>query len=759
MGSETIRDVTIKVNIEAGDSSSMNAVADAIKAKFQDAFKNIDASPITSILDVVKQQLDGGIGGVDIGKNIREATEDYRAFSQSIKESQSAMSTVGSHSGIGMPGYGASVSNRASSLVIPQVSKMREESGGAGLDDQHWSKLEARMQKQAESMIREQDRESAAASRADAAEEKRTAAIEARAQREAEAAERAAERESAAEAKKTQQQEAEEKKRADKKIAQEKRVSEAQSAFVGEIASGVGRVAAGAASMAAFAGGEDMQQMLRMLGMIHASHAIYSGASSAGAGMAGMMGMGTGATAAMATLPAIVAAGGALALGHANLSWHEQSTLFTSKQKLAAAYAASAMRHHATRSALRPHDLINRAGAIDAVTVKENAINTHAASVIKTQLQNAESKDFERWGKSSETMEQFETRHNRQSQREDQGLKNNSFKTAINDLNRRKENLSGAESLLTKRGKDLAFSGEEELKKNNWVAKTEADKRWLKLRGQHKEIMKDPDFGYDKDGKPIYSKEQQKRGAEIAVEAQSVEAEAAKNVKDNAEAIVEVKRDQLKLDQDIVKTLAEQNKTAREYKQEAQDVVKREVAKDKAHALSLGISDVGTMWERKRLDEKHQRIEAQKAKNRAEGKDENEGVEQYTQYELQQTQQFGDRSAKTGREQGLRQGLEWGIPRDEAEMTKEAKDEADRRDKETEGLINENEGKIDETAKSIGGDAENNKRGKASELKSAMDEAFNSGKVFDELLKKLEELKAQQEDWLTKVRMFTTGGA
>ena len=154
------------------------------------------------------------------------------------------------------------------------------------------------------------------------------------------------------------------------------------------------------------------------------------------------------------------------------------------------------------------------------------------------------------------------------------------------------------------------------------------------------------------------------------------------------------------------------------------------------------------MWERKRLDEKHQRIEAQKAKNRAEGKDENEGVEQYTQYELQQTQQFGDRSAKTGREQGLRQGLEWGIPRDEAEMTKEAKDEADRRDKKTEGIEDTNEGMIDTSAKDTRG-----KNGSA--LLKAMDDAMKENEVFEELIKKIEDWKAQMEIYKLKAGQLT----
>ena len=738
MGSETIRDVTIKVNIEAGDSSSMNAVADAIKAKFQDAFKNIDVSGIKSVVETIKEEFSGAVGGIEIGKSHREGIESVQAHTAAVREYHSAVSSGGSRPGVGMPGYGQNVRELAAKQAREYVEAMKAELGENAMSPIQWARTENRASGQAASRIKENDRESSAGSRANAAEEKRTAAIEARAQREADAAERAADRESAAEAKKTQKKEAEEQRRSEYQSRQEKSASSAQGQQTSELLSGVGRVASGAASIAAVSasGNGELEKLVKVIALIHGAQSIYGGAHSAASGAAGLVGATASGGPIAVAVAATVAAMGA-AIGYQLLSWKEKDDVGYSLQKKAVTKKVGQF-HEALHNSQREFQEQHRralgmlprkiADSMDDASVASKGRRSDFANMRK---------DFEGWSTSSETMEQFQTRHDRQSQKTEFGIRQRESDTAFSTLQIRKDMLLESETKLENANKTIEEKGRE-------VRET--------IGAQFKEIEKNPDYGWGKDenGKTvgIHSQKQKDAMVELGSRAADEQKQEQESLRANAEALVKIKEDELRIDQDIVKTLDEQNKSVAQYKQEAHDVVRKEVAKDKAHALSLGISDVGTMWERKRLDEKHQRIEAQKAKNRAEGKDENEGVEQYTQYELQQTQQFGDRSAKTGREQGLRQGLEWGIPRDEAEMTKEAKDEADRRDKKTEGIEDTNEGMIDTSAKDTRG-----KNGSA--LLKAMDDAMKENEVFEELIKKIEDWKAQMEIYKLKAGQLT----
>ena len=715
MAGETIRDVIIKVAIQAGDTSSFKSVAEE-----------------------VQRDLQSNIGGIEVNPFGEHAVEEMRAFTTAAKEAASAVASISSRPAVGMPGYGQNVRELASQQARDYISAMKSELGENAMSPLQWAKTENRVAGQAASKIKENDRESAAGAHAEAAEEKRTAAIEARAQREADAADRAAAREAAAEERKTKQQESEEQKRAQFQVSQEKKVASVRNQHLGEIASGAGRIVSGGLTIAAASGSSDaeMQKLAKLLAIAHGAQQVYGGVHSAVGGAASLAGASAAGGPIAVAVAATVAAMGA-AIGYQLLSWKEKDDVGYSLQKKAVTKKVGQF-HEALHNSQREFQEQHRralgmlprkiADSMDDASVASKGRRSDFANMRK---------DFEGWSTSSETMEQFQTRHDRQSQKTEFGIRQRESDTAFSTLQIRKDMLLESETKLENSNKTIEEKGRE-------VRET--------IGAQFKEIEKNPDYGWGKDenGKTvgIHSQKQKDAMVELGSRAADEQKQEQESLRANAEALVKIKEDELRIDQDIVKTLAEQNKSVAQYKQEAHDVVRKEVAKDKAHALSLGISDVGTMWERKRLDEKHQRIEAQKAKNRAEGKDENEGVEQYTQYELQQTQQFGDRSAKTGREQVLRQGLEWGIPRDEAEMTKEAKDEADRRDKETEGIEDTNEGMIDTSAKDTRG-----KNGSA--LLKAMDDAMKENEVFEELIKKIEDWKAQMEIYKLKAGQLT----
>lgn len=738
MGSNVIRDVTIKVNIEAGDSSSIDAVADAIKSKLQDAFKKVDASPLTSILEIVKKQLEGGIGGIDIGKNIRDATDDVRSFTNTVNEHHSSVSSSGSRPGIGMPGYGQNVRELAAKQARDYIEAMKAELGENAMSPIQWTKTENRVAGQAASRIKEHDRESAAGSRAEAAEEKRTAAIEARAQREAEAAERAADREAAAEARKTQRAEAEEKKRAEQQIAQEKKVASVRTQYLGDMASGLGRATAGMATLATFAGDIESQKALRALGLIHGAHAVYGGVSSAGAGMAGAMGMGAGASAAMATAPAVVAAVLGGALGFELLHWKEEDDIGYALQNKAIQKTRGKFHHQLSSSQREIAELHRKATGLSAYTMSEEMSDTMASSKGRRDNFEAMRKDFEKWGTSSETAEQFQTRHARKSEKTEFESRNREHTTKLNDLQTRSERLQDTASQIGTQNENISESAKVAMET---------------VLSQMLEIENAPDFGWgeDENGKKIgkYSTKQVDRLTELGGVGRGLAIEEAKALKENAEELRKIKEEELKIDQDIVKTLAEQNKSVSQYKQEAHDVVRREVAKDKAHDISVGSSDVGDMWQRKRLQDKHDRIMKQREKNLAEGKDEFEGVEQYTQEEIRNAISSGDEAGESAEEQGRRQGAAFGVRRRGWKDTKEAKDEADRRDKETEGLEEGNESKMgktsDETVK------------KGEELRKIVDESLKMNELFDTLIEKMKQYEVDMQLMKLKAHSLTTG--
>lgn len=947
MSGETIRDVIIKVAIQAGDSSSFKSVAEELQ-----------------------RDLQSKIGGIDVKPFGEHAVEEMRAITTAAKEAASAIASVHGHPGIGMPGYGASVTNRASSIISQNISQMKSESGGAGLDDQHWAKLEARMQKQAESFIREQDRESAAAeraydkeaadavrsyskimkerqksaddaekdaerqekaaekaydaeasaavrsyskimkerqkaaddaekeaerqakaaeraydkeaadavrsystimkerekaaadsekeserqavaaekaydaeasaamrayskikserekqsanamikdadamsgmmhppgmetpgsigysksvrdranehtgkifnelirnghgqnltpdqlsevhskikqkvtssikendresaaaSRADAAEEKRTAAIEARAQREAEAAERAADREAAAEAKKTQKKDEEEKKRSEQQIAQEKKVASVRTQYLGEMASGLGRATAGMATLATFAGDIESQKALRALGLIHGAHAVYGGVSTAGAGMAGAMGMSAGGAAAMATIPALVAAALGGALGFELLHWKEEDDIGYALQNKAIQKKRGAFHHQVSSSQREIAELHRKAVGLSAYTMSEEMADTAASSKGRRENFEAMRKDFEKWGTSSETAEQFQTRHARKSEQTEFESRNREHTTKLSDLHTRSERLQDAASHIETENEKISTAAEEAMNS---------------VKTQMTEVANNPDFGWSTNEKGHkvgkYSAKQLERLSELGNTGRGLEVEETKALKENAEELRKIKEEELKIDQDIVKTLAEQNKSVAQYKQEAHDVVRREVAKDKAHDISVGSSDVGDMWARKRLQDKHDRIMKQREKNKAEGKDEFEGVEEYTQEEVRNAISSGDEAGETAEEQANRKGAAFGVRRRGWKDTKDAKDEADRRDKETEGLEEGNEEKMgkssDETLK------------KGQELRNIVEESLKLNDIFDTLIEKMKQYEVDMQLMKLKANSLTTG--
>ena len=725
MAGETIRDVIIKVAIQAGDSSSFKSVAEE-----------------------VQRDLQSKIGGIDVKPFGEHAVEEMRAITTAAKEAASAIASVHGHPGIGMPGYGASVTNRASSIISQNISQMKSESGGAGLDDQHWAKLEARMQKQAESFIREQDRESAAAERAydkEAADainsyskimkERQKAADDAEkeAERQAKAAERAYDAEAAAAirsyskimkerekasieaAKFAEQQAIDTEKSVERQLAAQGRLvnpsdrykSENQDSPISpnntsrgsmDSQSAIGLLK-GIGQIVATNGGGSSHSAIQMLGAVHGGANIAQSLSHAGAG--GPMAIGA------AALGIVVKLKDALdevkrSLTEAQHVW-EQGYLnaiaeFESRKNsiiggqwerfgdmtkgIEASSARGIEREDASKELFRDKYVPWKENQSSGIRRTEESLNVSYRAIELASKRNQERSDL-----------------------------NAREKTLRSQLN------SNAEATKAYKQAPASIRAHRENERKH-------------LRRQREEIIKNPTMWGN------HSKEQVNQIAGIDIAISKSELTEKQELKQNAEDILRTEQKRLEINAELVNVLNNQNKSSRERVQETFKELQVQKKKDDDHNLSVGSADVGDMWERKRLQEKHNRIKAQMEKNKAEGKGEMEGVEQYTQHEIQVARASGDEAGETAEAQARNQGKQWGVNRRDKGDTKTAQESFD--DAKTDfanDLKNGNE-QIEKQQ------AELHKAGE--EMAKAVSEAFKAEELVNAFKQALELVKADQ---------------
>lgn len=145
--SDVIRNVTVKVSIENGDMSGFDAspVMSAIKQAQQEAVASVQSSFTASASSAMQ-------------------TMNEPLQASAIQTGQApATAWNGTSPKIGMPGYGASVENRAAEHTAGVMNQMHAGGLLEGYSDDDLAKLEEQLQKRAAAFVREQDQETAAA--------------------------------------------------------------------------------------------------------------------------------------------------------------------------------------------------------------------------------------------------------------------------------------------------------------------------------------------------------------------------------------------------------------------------------------------------------------------------------------------------------------------------------------------------------------------------------------------------------------------
>ncbi len=171
------------------------------------------------------------------------------------------------------------------------------------------------------------------------------------------------------------------------------------------------------------------------------------------------------------------------------------------------------------------------------------------------------------------------------------------------------------------------------------------------------------------------------------------------------------KAEELRLTQDIANLETKRLSTTREIQQSAYEAVRNEKTRVTQGNISFGTADIGSQSIALRLQEKHERIEAQRAANKAGGVDEDEGVERYSPWELQQ-QTFGGIAGISVRRQAQKDAVKAGFKfeSDLADKEKAFKAEMDK------PVIDEQRGRVG-AAQMDAGDA-------AREMAQAVKDAF-----------------------------------
>lgn len=108
--------------------------------------------------------------------------------------------------------------------------------------------------------------------------------------------------------------------------------------------------------------------------------------------------------------------------------------------------------------------------------------------------------------------------------------------------------------------------------------------------------------------------------------------------------------EQMKLSEDIARIDQQRLTTSKELRQSAYENVQHEQERLRGGNIEFGTASIADQNRIMRIQKKHERIEAQKAANRAAGRDENEGIERYTPMEMR-TNILGNIAGKTMRDQ------------------------------------------------------------------------------------------------------------
>ena len=230
---------------------------------------------------------------------------------------------------------------------------------------------------------------------------------------------------------------------------------------------------------------------------------------------------------------------------------------------------------------------------------------------------------------------------------------------------------------------------------------------------------------------------EQTRKEGVQEKIKGIDAGAAKNDADYNRRNAEIDRERLSLVQKRAQAQLNEYHAIRDSLQAARDRVHADKEMIRANEIGFGSMSRGDQAIQMRLQAKHERIKAQREANIAAGREENEGVERYTDWE--KTQRRGGISEETMERQDIEDAQRAGFKgrSANADTLRDKEKEVER----LEGM----QPRIEELKQAIA-DSGNRAAQEAKELVSTMKEVFTTNDKFENLKRELEDLAAKNKE-------------
>ena len=597
-------------------------------------------------------------------------------FEESIEATRTKLKSLQRHPGHRMPGYGQSLRDRATVGAQQPNGIMKQRGMLDGSDDAALGKLQSQQEAKAALIVRANDSEAANYERM-----------------------------------------------VQRKIDANRRLAASQTAdsfqsrqfAIGRAVQGAGRFAAGVGSLYAFTGNEDLHKVGAALGMAHGLHSVYSGLSGMGGAAAGAMGLTGAAGAALSFGLPVVGTAVAGYTAYNMLAHQERQQLefahMNSGRDVATTHASVEFQKAMTvprytehlAMGLTPSQAMTQAkNALGAERYQSAAFQEDVSAYIANEKGGHQKSDEQmaiestrRHQKANFTIQQNELFAKESALREElSGLKKSEGEIlSARDVS--KEQRAKANTIIAGQKRQIethpaGFSSAEIQNPlyegtigigNRTLGGAASAAASILPKGWGHETMqgvaKNADARLAKSEQRMVERErnrplsntQQKEVMSLDVAQMNNQGDAIKEQASTAAALVANREKQLQIEMEIVKVLAEQGKNAREYAQEAQKAANHEKSAAREKSVASGARDIGDLWQEKRLQDKAKRIHAKQQQNLKEGKDKNEGVEQFTQHEKQVFNHSGNKWAFVSKEQSAQTDKAFGLEHEQNEET------------------------------------------------------------------------------------------
>lgn len=654
--SSVVRDVTIRVslvngnmNVGPADFSSLLDAVKAVQREMQERLGNIQIGPIDTT------RIKGAFESVkSTAAQIQEAVKSAAASLQSAVNSVSKDGVPKS----GMIGYGQSVRDRASGASAQVMAEMQSKGLGRDLSQQDLGKVQSRLATQAESRIRENDREASNAAQ----------------------------------------------------YAKQQRASVAQGAV---------SAAQGAAALYATGDNKDAERMQQTASAAQSLQSVFMGLTTVAAGLGVTIGA-----------PFLIAAAAVTAAVGALAYWRlcvVEAAKVAKAESEAAMQRSRAATEYTLRRSTRETNHIYEVGEL-------NATSKEAQLSINRSISNFKSRS-----QTEAAIQSFENDPDKTAEQKE------AFRSRMEKTDRFREQRS--ESADKYQLAEQRLKTEQQAQKSLQASKPQIERQFtaekFAVRRERLRIEKTPDR-VDGSRSPEQEAELEKfKSGGIAEKQIDQRAAEAREAIENK--IGQSLAQQIELHKQLAGAAIEIAEAKREEYVEANRVYQAEKERSKQHAIGIGVSDAGTINRRKMIQEKHDRIVAKQKENVKAGRDENEGIEQYTAEESRIALQYGDEASISVRAQAERVGAASGIRQEGWEEALKAKN---RRDAAKEELDNDKHLNV---ARDHGDQIQQ----LTQQAQSSMTQKFNLGDLKDSIMNALEDLDADLKVLKTRLDSWT----